>query len=156
MSTKRKLLKDKGVATAYQQVLDDYMDKKYPHRILPDEPRPDVEWLLPHFPVVRPEKSASKVCIVFDGALHFEGNSLSTEALTSPNLQSDVFDIFVKFWKDPVALAGNISHMYHQLVCEEDWPLHCFLWREMDLHKEPEVYQFPQFIFGGCYCPFCA
>lgn len=29
VSTERKILKDKEVAIAYQQVLDDYVDKKY-------------------------------------------------------------------------------------------------------------------------------
>ena len=154
VSTERKLLKDKGVATAYQQVLDDYLDKKYIRRVPPDEPRPDVEWLLPHFPVVRPEKSTSKVRIVFDGSAPFEGKSLNTEALTGPKLQSDVFDILVKFRKDPVALVGDISQMYHQLVLrEEDRPLHRFLWRDLDLRKEPEMYEFLRFVFGGCFLP---
>ena len=56
-----------------------------------------------------------------------------------------------------VALAGDISQMYHQLVLrEEDRPLHRFLWRNLDPSKEPEVYEFLRFVFGGCYCPFCA
>ena len=25
----------------------------------------------------------------------------------------------------------------------------------MDLRKDPEVYGFLRFVFGGCYCPFC-
>ena len=47
--------------------------------------------------------------------------------------------------------------MYHQLVLRpEDRPLHRFLWRNLDSSKEPEVYEFLRFIFGGCYCLFCA
>ena len=46
--------------------------------------------------------------------------------------------------------------MYHQLMLlPEDRPLHRFLWRDLDQSKEPEVYEFLRFIFGGCYCPFC-
>ena len=67
--------------------------------------------------------------IVFDGSAPFEEKSLNTEALTGPKLQSDVFDILVKFRKELVALVGDISQMYHQL----DRPLHRFLWRNMDL-----------------------
>ena len=56
-----------------------------------------------------------------------------------------------------MALAGDISQMYHRLVLrEEDRPLHRFLWRDLDLSKEPEVYEFLRFVFGGCYYPFCA
>ena len=38
VSNERKLLKDKEVAVAYQQVLDDYLDTKYIRRVPPDEP----------------------------------------------------------------------------------------------------------------------
>lgn len=157
VSTERKLLKNKDVAMAYQQVLNDYLDKQYIRRVPPDQPKPDCEWFLPHFPVVRPEKSTTKVRIVFDGSATCEGKSLNTEALTGPKLQSDVFDILIKFRKELVALVGDISQMYHQLVLrEEDRPMHRFLWRDLNLRKEPEVYEFLRFVFGGCYCPFCA
>ena len=133
VSTARKLMKDKEVAVAYQQVFNEYLDKKYIRRVPDDEPTRDCQWLLPHFPVVRPDKATTKVRIVFDGSAPFEGKSLNTEALTGPKLQSDVFDILVKFRKETVALVGDISQMYHQLVlCEEDRPLHRFLWRDMD------------------------
>ena len=47
--------------------------------------------------------------------------------------------------------------MYHQLVLRpEDRPLHRFLWQNLDPSKESEVYEFLRFMFGGCYCPFCA
>lgn len=131
VSTERKLMTDKDVAVAYQQAFNEYLDKKY--------------------------KATTKVRIVFDGSAPFEGKSLNSEALTAPKLQSDVFDILVKFRKETVALAGDISEMYHQLVLrEEDRPLHHFLWRDMDLRREPEVYEFLRFVFGGCCCPFCA
>ncbi len=156
-STERKLAKDPEVAAAYQRVINEYLEKKYIRRVPPDEPKPECEWLLPHFPVVRPEKETTKVRIVFDGSATCEGKSLNTEALPGPKLQSDITDILIKFRKEPVALAGDISQMYHQLVLRpEDRPLHRFLWRNLDTSKEPEVYEFLRFIFGGCYCPFCA
>ena len=73
VSTERKLLKNKEVAVAYQQVLDDYLDKKNIRRVPPDEHKPECEWLFPHFPFVRPEKATTKVRIVFDGSAPFEG-----------------------------------------------------------------------------------
>ena len=142
VSTERKLMKDKEIAVDYQQVLKDYLNKKYIRRVPDKEPTPECQWLLPHFPVVRPEKATSKVRIVFDGSAPFEGKSLNTEALTGPKLQSDIFDILVKFRKEWVALVGDISQMYHQLVLfPEDQPMHRFLWRNMQINKESEVYE---------------
>ena len=156
-STERKLAKDPEVAAAYQRVINEYLAKNYIRKVPPHEPKPECEWLLPHFPVVRPDKETTKVRIVFDGSATCEGKSLNTEALTGPKLQSDITDILIKFRKEPVALAGDISQMYHQLVLRpEDRPLHRFLWRNLDSTKESEVYEFLRFIFGGCYCPFCA
>lgn len=156
LSTEKKLLKNKEVAVAYQQVLTGYLDKQYICRV-PKKEKPKQELLLPHFPVVRPEKASTKVRIVFDDSAPFEDKSLNTEALPGPKLQSNIFDILVKFRKGTVALAGDISQMYHQLVLpEEDRSLHRFLWRDLDLSKQPEVYEFLRFVFGGCYGPFCA
>ena len=108
-----------------------------------------------HFPVVRPEKETTKVSIVFDASATYKGKSLNTEALPGLKLQSGITHILIKFRKEPVALAGDNSQMYHQLVLRpEDRPLHRFLWRNLDSSTEPEVYEFIQFIFGGCYCPF--
>ena len=71
VSTEKKLLK-----VAYQQVLNDYLEKQYIRRVPPEEPKPGCEWPLPHFPVVWPQKATTKVRIVFDGLAHFEGKSL--------------------------------------------------------------------------------
>ena len=116
VSTERRLLKDREVSVEYQHVLNDYLERRYIRRVPPDEPKPECEWLLPHFPVVRPGKATTKVRIVFDGSAPFEAKSLNTEALSGPKLQSDIFDILVKFRKELVALVGDISQMYHQLV----------------------------------------
>ena len=63
-STERKLAKDPEVAAAYQRVINEYLEKKYIRRVPPDEPKPECEWLLPHFPAVRPEKaSIQKHCL---------------------------------------------------------------------------------------------
>ena len=68
-----------------------------------------------------------------------------------------MFSILVRFRKELVALVGDVSQMYHQLVLPlEDRPLHKFLWRNLDQSKEPEVYEFLWYVFGRCYCPFCA
>ena len=150
-------MKDTEIAVAYQQVLNDYLNKKDICHIPDEEPTPECQCLLPHFPVVRPEKATSKVWIVFNGSAPFEGKSLNTEALTGLKLQSDIFDILVKFRKEWVALIVDISQMYHQLVpFLEDRPMHRFLWRNIQINKEPEVYEFLRFVFGGCYCSFCA
>ena len=91
----------------------------------------------------------TKVRIVFNASATCEGKILNTESLPGPKLQSDITDILVKFRKEPVALVGDISQMYHQLVLlPDDRPFHRFLWRNLDQSKEAEVYEFIRFVLG--------
>lgn len=153
----KKLKMDRHLANAYQGVIDDYLTKEYIRVVPTSEPRPDSEWFLPHFPVVRPDRETTKVRIVFDASAKVNKKSLNTEALPGPKLQSNIFDILVRFRKELEVLVGDVSQMYHQLVLKpEDRPFHRFLWRNLDVGSAPQVYEFSRFVFGGCYCPFCA
>ena len=157
-STERKLAKNPELAESYQRVdIEEYLEKNYIHRVPPDESTPTEEWLLPHFLVVRTDRSTTKTRIVFDASAKLQGNSLNSEALPGPKLQADMLSILVRFRKELVALVGDVSQMYHQLALTlEDKPLDRFLWRTMDQSKKPEVYELLRYVFGGCYCPFCA
>jgi len=97
------------------------------------EPKPSSEWFLLHFLVVHPEKSTTKVRIVFDGSAQQGGTSLNSELLPGPKLQSDIVDILVKFRKESFALVGDVTQMYHQLILRPvDRPVHRFLYRNLD------------------------
>ena len=56
----RKLAKDTMLANAYQQCIDENEKKGYIREVPEDDPKPERKWFLPHFPVVRPEKAATK------------------------------------------------------------------------------------------------
>ena len=59
-------MKDEKLAQAYQSMVDDYLSKGYIREVPEDEPKPPSECFLLHFPVVRPEKAATKVRVLFD------------------------------------------------------------------------------------------
>ena len=144
----RKLVKDKKVAAAYQQAIDDYLKKNYIGLVPPTEKKCEDEWLLPHFPVIRPERSTKKVRIVFDASATYQGRSLNRETLPGPKLKSNIFDILLRFRKELVTFAGDVSQMYHQLVLQpDDRPFHRFLWRSLDPSKQPETYEFQRLIY---------
>jgi len=115
-SVEKKLMQDESLAQAFQSVINDYISKEYIREVPDVEPKPSSEWFLPHFPVVRPEKSTTKVRIVFDGSAQQGGTSLNSESLPGPKLQSDIVDILVKFRKESFALVGEVTQMYHQRI----------------------------------------
>ena len=59
----------------------------------------------------------------YDASSNFNDKSLNTEALPGPRLQSNIFDILVRFRQELEVLVGDVSQMYHQLILKpEDRP----------------------------------
>ena len=76
-STEKKLLQNEFVAKEYQITIEEYIQKGYLRRVPPDEKPPLEVSYLPHFPMIRMDKSTSKVRIVFDCSAKYEGISLN-------------------------------------------------------------------------------
>lgn len=66
-----------------------------------------------------------------------------------PKLQKDLFDVLIRFRRNPVALACDIKEMYLQVEIEEsDRPYFRLLWRDLDSSREPDAYEFSRVVFG--------
>ena len=107
------------------------------------------QWYLPHFSVVILDKSTTKVRIVFDCSAKCDGVSLNDEIHAGPKLQQDLFDVLLRFRRDPEAVACDIKEMYMQISIEEqDRPYFRMLWRDLNENRDPEVYEFSRIVFG--------
>ena len=155
--TEKRLLKSPEIGEAYKEVLQTYKEKGYIHKVSPKEIRPDQVWYLPHFPVFRPDKSTTKTRIVFDASARFNDVSLNDIVLQGPKLQNDLFAVLLRFRRDPVALMCDIREMYLQIkLRREDQPYHRFLWRDLQIDREPDIYEFDRVVFGVNSSPFQA
>lgn len=81
------------------------LKKVYFRRVEPEESSPPEVWYLPHFPVIRMDKTTTKVRIVFDCSAKTDGVSLNDAICAGPKLQKDLFDVLIRFRRNPVALA---------------------------------------------------
>ena len=148
-NTENKLKKDCTLGTEYSEIIKGYVEKGYLRRVEPDEPSPPEVWYLPYFPVIRMDKTTTKVRIVFDCSAKTDGVSLNDAICAGPKLQKDLFDVLIRFRRNPVALAFDIKEMYLQVEIEErDRPYFRMLWRDLDSSREPEVYEFSRVVFG--------
>ena len=148
-STEKKLLQNEFVAKEYQITIEQYIQKGYLRRVPPDEKPPPEVWYLPHFPVIRMDKSTSKVRIVFDCSAKCEGISLNDVIHPGPKLQKNLFDVLVRFRRNPIALACDIKEMFLQIeVQEKDRSYFRILWRNLDVDQEPQEYEFNRVVFG--------
>ena len=156
LKTLEKSLMNKGseVATGYNKIIEDYVDKNYVRKVpLTNEE----QWFLPHFPVMKEDRTTTKVRIVYDAAAKDEGKCLNDAILSGPKLQQDLVDVLIRFRSAPVAISADISQMFLQIqLKEDDRPYHRFLWRNFDQSKPPDVYEFQRLPFGNTASPFCA
>ena len=108
-----------AVCKEYQYTIELYVEKGYWRKVGKDEAIPPETWHLPHFPVIRMEKSTTKVRIVFDCSAKTDGVSLNDIIDPGPKLQRELFDVLLRFRRYTVALACDIKEMYLQVAIEE-------------------------------------
>ena len=128
--TEKKLKRCPELGEAYKTAVQSYQDQGYILKVPRDEVKPDQVWFLPHFPVLRPNKSTTKTCVVFDASAKFNDVSLNDIVLQGPRLQSDLFAVLLLFRRDP------IKEMYLQIKLKpEDHPYHHLLWRNLKTQR---------------------
>ena len=145
LNTEKRLLKNPEIGEAYTNNINQYLEKGYIRRLDPTEKSPLKKWYLPHFPVVRPDRTTTKTRIVFDVSAKFEGVSLNDAIYQGPKLQRELTDVLLRFRRNPVALMCDIAEMYLRIeVVPKDRPYQRFLWRT----QEPDEYEFNRVVFG--------
>ena len=156
-NTEKRLRNNPEVEEAYSKCISQYLEKGHIRKIDPAESGPSRKWYLPHFPVVRPNRTTTKTRIVFDPSAKCEGVSLNDTILPGPKLQKDLNDVLLRFRKHPVALVCDIAEMYLRIeVAPKDRPYLRFLWRSLEKEKEPEEFKFNRVVFGLNSSPFQA
>ncbi len=107
-STERKVKKNHFFEAEYRETIKTYIEKGYLHHVSLNKPPSAEVWYLPHFPVVRMDKTTTKVRIVFDCSEKYKGISLNDVIYTGPKLQKELIDVLIHFHCNPVAFACNI------------------------------------------------
>ena len=102
-----------------------------------------------HHAVVRPDKKSTPVRIVFNSSASFQGHCLNDYWLKGPDLLNSLFGVLLRFRENVVAVCGDISKMYHRiLIPEADQHVHRYLWRDLQIDREPDVYVKTVLTFG--------
>ena len=69
--------------------------------------------------------------------------------IKGPDLLNSLFRVILRFRENAVAICGDISKVYHRnLIPERDQHVHCFLWRNMETNRDPDVYVKTVLTFG--------
>ena len=81
---------------------------------------------MPHFAIIRLDKSTTKIRVVFDALTATWGVSLNDNLLVGPKLQNHLDAVLMRFHRFDVAICCDICEMYLQvMLAEEDRAAHC-------------------------------
>ena len=89
LNTEKRLLKNPEIGEACAININQYLEKGYIRRVDPTEKSPLRKWYLPHFPVVRPDRTTTKTRIIFHASAKFKGVSLNDAINQGPKLQRE-------------------------------------------------------------------
>lgn len=117
----RKFLRSPDLHKKYNEIISDYLDKGILTRVSPDDCT-SPGYYLPHHPVVRDDKSTTKVRIVLDGSASTDtGLSLNDILYKGCNLQADIFNILLNVRIHRIAFFADVRQMY---LCIYTYPAH--------------------------------
>ncbi|XP_066910509.1 uncharacterized protein [Clytia hemisphaerica] len=121
----QQLLKD------YQKIFNEQLTKGVIEKA-PNDQEVGKTHYIPHHAVIKPEKSTTKVRIVYDASAKANNNELFSlnECLEAgPPLNTDLFEILLRFRTDKVAIVGDIEKAFlHIKLNNEQRDLTRFLW----------------------------
>ena len=115
---------------------------------------------LPHHPVIREDKTTTKLRIVFDASAKSSDESPSINECMheGDNLFPSIVGVLLRFRKHPFALAADVEKAFLQVgLLEYDRPFVRFLWFDdisRALTASPSSFQFTRIPFGVKASPF--
>jgi len=153
----KRLQNNPEVAMAYDESIRKHIQKGYVKRVEFFTEQPAVKWYLPHFPVIRMDRTTTKTRVVFDASAKYNRVSLNDVIYCGPKLQQELFDVLLRFRRYPIAIVCDITEMYLQIMLSPtDRSCHRFLWKNLENENEICEYEFTRLVFGVNVSPFLA
>ncbi len=153
-ATERRLNSNLELAKVYNKEIHKLEQTGYAMKLTLEEAKgTDESWFIPHHLVHHNNKAR----VVFNCSYQFRQASLNDQLLPGPTLGPILLGVLLRFRQYPVAISGDICSMFHQVrLLPEDQPLLCFLWRDLEKERNPDIYEWRILPFGTPCSPCCA
>ena len=99
-NTEQRVFKKPDIARVYSDCIELYISKGYICKVPVTEEQHSTKWFLPHFPIVKPDRTTTKTLIVFNASAKYQGVSLNDAIFQEPKLQHDLFHVLLRFRKN--------------------------------------------------------
>ena len=124
--------------------IQDMLDRKVARRITEQELSryQGPKFYLAHHGVLSPQSVSTRMRVVFNSSARTRGRlSLNDCLAKGPCLLNQLLGILLRFRQDRFAFIGDIKKMFHSIDTPiYDQMTHLFLWRNMEVEKNPETY----------------
>ena len=143
MSTERKLLKNPEHGALYSRQIQDMLDRNAARKITKAElyRYNGPKYYIIHHGVFKPNSTSTPLRIVFNTSATHGDLSMNECLAKGPSLLNNLYGVLLRFRMYKQAFVGDISKMYHSIdIPLKDQMTHLFLWRNLDLDKEPETF----------------
>ena len=102
-------MKNPEILNEYNSVILDQLSKGIIERAPTQDQGSNIHYM-PHHPVIRKERSTTKVRIVYNGSAKFNDSvSLNDCLQTGPNLIPKLYDVLIRFRNKRIALTADIE-----------------------------------------------
>ena len=150
-STERRLLKDNEKAKLYDDQIQDMLVRGVARKLSKEEERnyKGTVHYVSHHEVMKPGSQSTPCRIVFNSSASYMGHTLNDYWFKGPDLLNDLLGILLRFRENHVAFAGDVKKMYHTIgISELDQHTHRFLWRNLQVEKQPATHIITAVSFG--------
>ena len=119
---RKRLLKNPEILNEYNSVIQDQLSKGIIERV-PTQDQDSIVHYMPHHPVIRKERSTTKVRIVYDGSAKFNDSiSLNDCLQTGPNLIPKLFDVLIRFRSSRIAVEKELPDRTQGITSYQLYP----------------------------------
>ena len=142
-STERRLSQNQEHAELYSRQIRDMINRNAARKVTKEELERynGRKFYIVHHGILKPNSASTPLRIVFNSSAAFGGISMNDCLAKGPSLLNNLYGVLLRFRQYSCAFIGDISKMYHSIdIPVEDQMVHLFLWRDLNITKEPETY----------------
>tara|TARA_B110001454_G_scaffold196478_1_gene199376 strand:- start:542 stop:6220 length:5679 start_codon:yes stop_codon:yes gene_type:complete len=150
-STERRLSKNEANSIQYCEQIEDMVQRGAARKLTDKEIRDYTGpvYYISHHEILKPDSKSTPCRIVFNSSAKYMSHTLNDYWAKGPDLVNNLLGILLRFREERVAIAGDISKMYHTVkISELDQHTHRFLWRSMQTDAKPSIYVVSAVSFG--------
>ncbi|GFY34929.1 uncharacterized protein TNCV_155021 [Trichonephila clavipes] len=151
-----RLARDKNYLNLYREFLRDYERLGHMKEVT-NETDPDITYYATHHGIYRPEKSTTKLRVVFNcSSLTDNGISLNDIQYNGGVIQEDLYAQMLRFRTYTYAFTADIKMMYRTiLINPKQRSLQRIVWCESE-HESPKIYELSTVTYGTVSAPYLA